>query len=211
MPHVQRRRSGSAEHASGWRAPGSHGTRVPIFVLVPFGSHLRLKCHSTSCKMSHNRVRKLSLCLTACGRCAHTERSDARWIVLVEAGRSEMCSQVRARLTTEALCVWAACGGGPSVPGAAPLEDRPPPCALGRPVLISRSVGGRAASGWRAGGRFEKQKTENKRGPGGPPPPLGVENTCKGAKEGGLDAGGGAGKQHQVRAGRMALRVGFDL
>ena len=45
---------------------------------------------------------------------------------------------------------------------------------------------------------------------GAAPPPLGVENTCKGAKEGGLDAGGGAGKQHQVRAGRMALRVGFE-
>ena len=44
-------------------------------------------------------------------------------------------------------------------------------------------MGGRAASGWRAGGRFEKQKTENKRGPGGPGPPLGVENTPKGAKE----------------------------
>ena len=40
----------------------------------------------------------------------------------------------------------------------------------GRAFLISRSVGGRAASGWRAGGRFEKQKTENKRGPGGPGP-----------------------------------------
>ena len=33
-----------------------------------------------------------------------------------------------------------------------------------------------------AGGRVEKQKTENKRGPGGPGPPLGVENTPKGAK-----------------------------
>ena len=40
----------------------------------------------------------------------------------------------------------------------------------GRAFLISGSVGGRAASGWRAGGRFEKQKTENKRGPGGPGP-----------------------------------------
>ena len=57
-------------------------------------------------------------------------------------------------------------------------------------LISSRSVEGRAASGWRAGGRFEKQKTENKRGPGGPPPPLGVENTPKGAQ------GGGAGKQH---------------
>lgn len=43
-------------------------------------------------------------------------------------------------------------------------------CVQGRAFLISRSVGGRAASGWRAGGRFEKQKTENKRGPGGPGP-----------------------------------------
>ena len=31
-----------------------------------------------------------------------------------------------------------------------------------------------------------------------------LENTPKGAQ------GGGAGKQHQVRAGRMALRVGFE-
>ena len=45
-------------------------------------------------------------------------------------------------------------------------------------------------------------KQEGARGPG---TPLGVENTPKGAQ------GGGAGKQHQVRAGRMALRVGFDV
>ena len=80
-------------------------------------------------------------------------------------------------------------------------------------ISRSRSVGGRAASpSGVAGGRAFRntEKTENKRGRGGPPPPLGVENTCKGAKEGGLDAGGGAGNQHQVRAGRMALRVGFE-
>ena len=38
----------------------------------------------------------------------------------------------------------------------------------GRRFLISGSVGGRATSGWRAGGRFEKQKTENRGGPGPP-------------------------------------------
>ena len=75
--------------------------------------------------------------------------------------------------------------------------------AQGRAFLISGSVGGRATSGWRAGGRFEKQKTENKRGPGGPDP-TGSRKYAQGGQ------GGGAGKQHQVRAGRMALRVGFE-
>ena len=44
----------------------------------------------------------------------------------------------------------------------------------GRAFLISGSVGGRAASGWRAGGRFEKQKTENRGGPG---PPLRLDTS----------------------------------
>ena len=39
--------------------------------------------------------------------------------------------------------------------------------AVGRRFFISGSVGGRATSGWRAGGRFEKQKTktEGSQGP----------------------------------------------
>ena len=78
-----------------------------------------------------------------------------------------------------------------------------------RAFLISRSVGGRAASGWRAGGRFEKQKTENKRGPGGPGPPLGVENTPKGAKE----AARGSSIRWEQEGWRLgsALNKGFQV
>ena len=46
-----------------------------------------------------------------------------------------------------------------------------------------RGPGAEPPPGWRAGGRVEKQKTENKGGAGAQPPPLGVENTPKGAKE----------------------------
>ena len=75
--------------------------------------------------------------------------------------------------------------------------------------MISGSVGGRAASGWRAGGRFEKQKTENKRGPGGPGPPLGVENTPKGAKE----AARGSSIRWEQEGWRLgsALNKGFQV
>ena len=48
------------------------------------------------------------------------------------------------------------------------LAERLKVVGLGRRFLISGSVGGRATSGWRAGGRFEKQKTENGGGAGPP-------------------------------------------
>ena len=92
---------------------GPSGTRVPIFVPVPFGSHLRLKCHSTSCKMSPygpyvtGRTRGQARGLRtgdSHGGCPPRRTPREGW---------RRGQQKRGERATEACAVWC-CGVGPA-------------------------------------------------------------------------------------------------
>ena len=73
------------------------------------------------------------------------------------------------------------------------------------PSVFYFSVSG-GPSRLRGGGRAGVLKNKKQKTRGGPglSPPSGSRKYAQGGQ------GGGAGKQHQVRAGRMALRVGFE-
>ena len=73
------------------------------------------------------------------------------------------------------------------------------------PSVFNLSVSGGPSRFGSAGGRaFWKKEKRKQEGGRGPRPPTGSRKYAQGGQ------GGGAGKQHQVGAGRMALRVGFE-
>ena len=76
-----------------------------------------------------------------------------------------------------------------------------PPPFLKNPCVVSGGPS-RLRGGGRAG--VLKNKKQKTRGGPGLSPPSGSRKYAQGGQ------GGGAGKQHQVRAGGMALRVGFE-
>ena len=115
MPHVQRRRSGSAEHASGRRAPGSQWDPGPNIrsgpIRVPFAiemsqyqlqnvTHIWGKCHGTYAGASKGIERTGD----SHGGCPPRRTPREGW---------RRGQQKRGERATEACAVWC-CGVGPA-------------------------------------------------------------------------------------------------
>ena len=114
MPHVQRRRSGSAEHASGRRAPGSQWDPGPNIRSGPIRVPFAIEMSQTSCNMSHTygpnvtgRTRGQARGLRtgdSHGGCPPRRTPREGW---------RRGQQKRGERATEACAVWC-CGVGPA-------------------------------------------------------------------------------------------------